>query len=638
MQEINQKVYISLFWQTTTSSIFVYNTVTNILSQYDVSSQKVIYGIGYDAITQRYIIFSTFVNKLIRKSLCLKINTFDNQILFRIIFGGKDSTNNLSLVIMWSAISLLEYHPDISIKINSINPTSTLTLQTTASSSLNPVMVTITGGSVSGNIKAIDSQPSYNFQSDIYLMLDTKDLGLIPSCIQKIVVLDLTWSLSGLTAISHILISDPSSPPPSWVTLDASTGVVSLTTPNVTAATPFQFYVQSKVDGDSNTYVKLIKLTVAAYVYTKKQPTDEVNAAIYLTQAVMAIGAVLSISKAVLSFSSPQSMWMICNQFQLLLLLPLTNAFIPEDVVNYFTGNHFINFNFNSVPIVESPVSRDFTDYFGNDQNNDSLQNLGAVYKRSILNHISLLTLIAFVVFVHVVSFVPKLWLKKSDSDKCCYKAYSKWMRFLTFAVYVRLLVEALQAIFVSSLSELKIFSTANTAHRLSLSFAFVLLFVWIVVIVMMLIEWMRSSRLDTYKQQTYFVEIFGGLKDIWRCRSYLLLNFGRRAALITISMVCPFELIGVIIAFNVVQICYFGVMLWMRPFEAQSDGIIDMSNELFFTILSLLIIHFNEESRWNQIISSVFMWTIFTNALITTLVILSMISKLTYSCSDYSD
>ena len=352
----------------------------------------------------------------------------------------------------------------------------------------------------------------------------------------------------------------------------------------------------------------------------------------------MAIGAVLSISKAILSFFSPQSMWMICNQFQLLLLLPLTDAFIPEDVINYFTGNIFINFNYNFIPIVDSPISRDFTDYFGNDQNNDSLQNLGAVYKRSILNHISLLTLIAFVIFVHALSFVPKLWLKNSDSDKCWKKAYLKWMHFLTFAVYVRLLVEALQAMFVSSLSELKDFSTVNTAHKLSLSFAFVLLFVWIAVIVLMLVEWMRSSRPDTYKQQKYFVEIFGGLKDVWRCRSYLLLNFGRRAALIIISMVCPFELIGVIIAFNIVQICYFGVILWMRPFEAKSDGIIDMSNELFFTILSLLIIHFNEESRWNHVISSVFMWTIFANALITTWVILSMISKLTYSCSDYSD
>ena len=297
-----------------------------------------------------------------------------------------------------------------------------------------------------------------------------------------------------------------------------------------------------------------------------------------------------------------------------MLLLPLTEAFIPEDVINYFTGNNFINFNYNFVPIVDSPISRDFTDYFGNDQNNDSLQNLGAEYKRSILNHISLLTLIAFVIFIHALSFVPKLWLKKSDSDRWYYKAYSKWMSFLTFAVYVRLLVEALQAMFVSSLSELKDFSTVNTAHRLSLSFAFVLLFVWYVVIVMMLVEWMKSSRPDTYKQQKYFVEIFSGLKDVWWCRSYLLLNFSRRAALIIISMVCPFELIGVIIAFNVVQICYFGVMLWMQPFKAKTNSIIDMLNELLFTILSLLIIHFKEESRWNQVISSIFMWTIFAN------------------------
>ena len=167
-------------------------------------------------------------------------------------------------------------------------------------------------------------QIGLEYKSDRYINLDTQDLGLIPSCIQKTVALDLTWSLSGLTAISHVLLSDPSSPPPNWVTLNSSTGVVSLITPNVTAATPFQFYVQSKVDEDSNTYVKLIKLTVAAYVYTKKHPTDEVKAAIYLTQAVIAIGVVLSIITTILNISSPESMWIILNQFQLMLLLPLT--------------------------------------------------------------------------------------------------------------------------------------------------------------------------------------------------------------------------------------------------------------------------------------------------------------------------
>ena len=68
---------------------------------------------------------------------------------------------------MWSATSLLEYHPDISIKENSINPISTLTLQAAALSSLNSIPVAIPGGSVSGNIHAIYDQPSFDFQSDI---------------------------------------------------------------------------------------------------------------------------------------------------------------------------------------------------------------------------------------------------------------------------------------------------------------------------------------------------------------------------------------------------------------------------------------------------------------------------------------
>jgi hypothetical protein len=59
--------------------------------------------------------------------------------------------------------------------------------------------------------------------------------------------------------------------------------------------------------------------------------TTTVNAAI---GAVMLISAAL----AICNISTPQGLWMTMNQFQLILLLLLTNSYISESIVSYLTG------------------------------------------------------------------------------------------------------------------------------------------------------------------------------------------------------------------------------------------------------------------------------------------------------------
>ena len=266
----------------------------------------------------------------------------------------------------WKASFSLNYHPDIVLDIISVSSTSTnfiKALPTLGTFISTPIAsVTISGTSTSSNY-----QSSFEYISDRYIILDTQDLGTISSCTQKSVTLDLTWSLSGNTGISHSLISDSTSSPPSWISLNSSTGVLSMTTPNLTAAASYQFYVKSEVSGDSNVYQNLVKLTVDKYVYVKPTINDDVKVASYLTQALIALCAILWITTSILNLSSPQALWMIANQFQLMLLLPLTGAFIPEDVVYYFTGEGFLNFNFNFIPTIDSPIGVESKDYFGGD-------------------------------------------------------------------------------------------------------------------------------------------------------------------------------------------------------------------------------------------------------------------------------
>lgn len=44
--------------------------------------------------------------------------------------------------------------------------------------------------------------------------------------------------------------------------------------------------------------------------------------------------------------SNPSGLWLIFNQFQTLLLLLITGAYIPKDIIDYLLGMEFTLFNF----------------------------------------------------------------------------------------------------------------------------------------------------------------------------------------------------------------------------------------------------------------------------------------------------
>ena len=72
----------------------------------------------------------------------------------------------------------------------------------------------------------------------------------------------LTCSSSGSTAITYSLSAYNGGTVPSWVSINSSTGTLTVTAPNVSADTEYDFYVDSTISGVANPVKKLIKLTV----------------------------------------------------------------------------------------------------------------------------------------------------------------------------------------------------------------------------------------------------------------------------------------------------------------------------------------------------------------------------------------
>ena len=76
------------------------------------------------------------------------------------------------------------------------------------------------------------------------------------------VVPNLTWSYSGSTTITYSVIGITGVTVSSWITIDTSTGLLSISAPNVSADTMYSFYINSYITGVTNPTQKLISLTV----------------------------------------------------------------------------------------------------------------------------------------------------------------------------------------------------------------------------------------------------------------------------------------------------------------------------------------------------------------------------------------
>ena len=73
------------------------------------------------------------------------------------------------------------------------------------------------------------------------------------------------------------------------------------------------------------------------------------------TQALMGAAVTMSVVLSMLGVSSPQAVWTMVNHFQLLLLMPMTGAYFPSEIIEYLTGMSISMFNFYFIPFPGLP-------------------------------------------------------------------------------------------------------------------------------------------------------------------------------------------------------------------------------------------------------------------------------------------
>ena len=214
-----------------------------------------------------------------------------------------------------------------------------------ADASFTPVStVTYTNQSVTYNIFS-------STISDVYFQVNTQTYSVCESTTSTQTP-NLPCSFSGSTSITYSLSSYNGSIVPSFVSINSTTGILTVTAPCVTSSTDYTFMVLSAVSGMTDPAQTIIKLSVKDCTVGSCSSSEVAKSLSTTIQGAIIATTLLSFVLSLANLSSLASLWSAINQMQILFLIFLTGAFIPKDIEAIITGlticlNPFSNLQLN---------------------------------------------------------------------------------------------------------------------------------------------------------------------------------------------------------------------------------------------------------------------------------------------------
>ena len=159
-------------------------------------------------------------------------------------------------------IQSIEVHQDISTGTWTMNALSTGTDDIISESGQTigtPSSRTVNAASYTN--QTVVYVPGTSYISDVYYQTFSQTYTYSIN-INTQITPDLTCSSTGGTSIIFSLAIYNGNSIPSWVSVDSSSGILTISTPNISTITDYSFYISATISGVSNVVNKLITITV----------------------------------------------------------------------------------------------------------------------------------------------------------------------------------------------------------------------------------------------------------------------------------------------------------------------------------------------------------------------------------------
>ena len=188
------------------------------------------------------------------------------------------------------------------------------------------------------------------------------------------------------------------------------------------------------------------------------------------------------------SLSSPQGLWISVNQLQLILLLLLTGAYFPKQVIDYLESLKFALMSFTFIKFEKLFIFRDVIGYLTFSLKTPDLKHFDINSGCTFHNSFSFTCIIVIIMMFHLVLLSVNYWI-----IKCSKTNNSKWRQFMNklvkmiaFSVYLRMFLESFLFITLSPAEEIRNVDLSSQNKILSylISWLYMIISTWFVILV----------------------------------------------------------------------------------------------------------------------------------------------------------
>ena len=449
---------------------------------------------------------------------------------------------------------------------------------------------------------------------------------------------------------------------PSWIKFDEITSTLKFNTTGISSGSSVTLNIKSTIVEGNKLFTKTVSLLVVGWnvancnqwlstnsnswsVWSDGYKLDNnssianntcgiAHSASTETTSKAIVGAVAGISAAVSvwNLSAPQGLWMTLNQFQLILLLLLTNSQIPTKVVDYLSGMKSTTWSFNIIPFKDIPGISSLINLIDCPLNSSELNYFGLMSGSTLVNNFSLLWLLMIILWIQGIFLILyHKWRPSIVSKPKCSKFWDKLYQLFFFSINIRFLLEANQFMMIWWVYEIKQFDTSSISKIVSIIISILFLIFWIILLLFSFVESFVKTDESNPDKHLYFKEFISGIKSSRKARLYSFVLLTRRYLFVTYlilgSSLSSIVLVAVMV---IIQVAYFTFIVSIRPYEVVKNNAIEIINEAFFLLFLLILTYFNDKNIWSESSSLAFIYMILLNSMI---IISIMICKLFLYC-----
>lgn len=188
------------------------------------------------------------------------------------------------------------------------------------------------------------------------------------------------------------------------------------------------------------------------------------------------VSSSVTVGSSVSNGTNPLAMWAILEQMQLLILLLLTGAYIPEVVREYILGFEFSMGSSSYLPFNGIPIFGNIIEFFDEEQEDANLDDAEIFSKSAFVVNATVFGLVLLLICFHMLM---KLYIKKCitsiNEEKWINWFIVKLDDYMTYGIYIRIMFELDPIFLLSSSVEIYAFETHSAARVISLILAFMI-------------------------------------------------------------------------------------------------------------------------------------------------------------------